>query len=140
MMGRELKSYPCARFNCNHMIKKNRPKRKILLKPGVKSARALIKNKCVNRLTKQRSMIKNKKVNLLIKPCTTSRESNFNVQWKLPHTWSPVLLKVVIRGTFSLSNFIFRFSLLKSDKCIIVKSDPESMQPIILYFPMYVTV
>jgi len=78
MMGRELKSYPCARFNCNHMIKKNRPKRKILLIPGVKSVRALIKNKCVTRLAKQRSMIKNKKVNLLIKPCTTSRESNFD--------------------------------------------------------------
>jgi hypothetical protein len=78
MMGRELKSYPCARFNCNQMIKKNRPKRKILLNPGVKSVRALIKNKCITRLAKQRSMIKNKKLNLLIKPCTTSRKSNSN--------------------------------------------------------------
>ena len=78
MMGRELKSYPCARFNCNQMIKKNRPKRKILLNPGVKFVRALIKNKCITRLAKQRSMIKNKKLNLLIKPCTTSRKSNSN--------------------------------------------------------------
>ena len=60
------------------MIKKNRPKRKILLNPGVKSVRALIKNKCITRLAKQRSMIKNKKLNLLIKPCTTSRKSKFN--------------------------------------------------------------
>ena len=60
------------------MIKKNRPKRKILLNPGVKSVRALIKNKCITRLAKQRSMIKNKKLNLLIKPCTTSRKSNSN--------------------------------------------------------------
>ena len=78
MMGRELKSYPCARFNCNQMIKKNRPKRKILLNPGVKSVRALIKNKCITRLAKQRSMIKNKKLNLLIKPCTKSRKSGPN--------------------------------------------------------------
>jgi hypothetical protein len=78
MMGRELKSYPCARFNCNQMIKKNRPKRKILLNPGIKSVRALIKNKCIIRLAKQRSIIKNKKLNLLIKPCTTSRKSNSN--------------------------------------------------------------
>ncbi len=77
-MGRELKSYPCARFNCNQMIKKNRPKRKILPNPGVKSVRALIKNKCITRLAKQRSMIKNKKLNLLIKPCTTSRKLNSN--------------------------------------------------------------
>ena len=78
MMGRELKSYPCARFNCNQMIKKNRPKRKILLNPGIKSVRALIKNKCITRLAKQRSIIKNKKSNLLIKPCTTSRKSGPN--------------------------------------------------------------
>ena len=78
MMGRELKSYPCARFNCNHMIKKNRPRRKILLNPGVKSVRALVKNKCITRLAKQRSIIKNKKLNLLIKPCTTSRKSGPN--------------------------------------------------------------
>ena len=78
MMGRELKSYPCARFNCNQMIKKNRPRRKILLNPGVKSVRALIKNKCITRLTKQRSIIKNKKLNLLIKPCINSRKSGPN--------------------------------------------------------------
>jgi hypothetical protein len=60
------------------MIKKNRPKRKILLNPGVKSVRALIKNKCITRLAKQRSMIKNKKLNLLIESCTTSRKSNSN--------------------------------------------------------------
>jgi hypothetical protein len=78
MMGRELKSYPCAHFNCNHMIRMNRPKRKTLLNPGVKSARALIKNKCITRLAKQRSMIKNKKLDLLIKPCTTSGKSNSN--------------------------------------------------------------
>jgi hypothetical protein len=78
MMGRELKSYPCARFNYNHMIKKNRPKRKTLLNPGVKSVRALIKNKCITRLAKQRSMIKNKKLDLLIKPCITGGKSNSN--------------------------------------------------------------
>jgi hypothetical protein len=78
MKGRELESYPCTRFNCNQMIKKNRLKRKILLNPGVKSVRALIKNKCITRLAKQRSIIKNKKLNLLIKPCTTSRKSNSN--------------------------------------------------------------
>ncbi len=75
MMGRELKSYPCARFNRNQMIKKNRPRRKILLNPGVKSVRALIKNNCITRLAKQRSIIKNKKSNLLIKPCTSGRKS-----------------------------------------------------------------
>ena len=78
MMGRELKSYPCARFNCNQMIKKNRPKRKILLNPGVKSVRALIKNKCITRLAKQRSIIKNKKSNLLIKPCTSDKKPDSN--------------------------------------------------------------
>ncbi len=75
MMGRELKSYPCARFNCNQMIKKNRPRRRILLNHGVKSVRALIKDKCITRLAKQRSIIKNKKLNLLIKSCTNSRKS-----------------------------------------------------------------
>ncbi len=75
MMGRELKSHPCARFNRNRMIKKNRPRRKILLNPGVKSVRALIKNNCITRLAKQRSIIKNKKSNLLIKPCTSGRKS-----------------------------------------------------------------
>ncbi len=94
-MGRELKSYPCARFNCNQMIKKNRPKRKILLNPGVKSVRALIKNKCVTRLAKQRSMIKNKKLNLLIKPCTTNRESNFNHP-----NGSPINKRVVVNYPF----------------------------------------
>jgi len=95
MMGRELKSYPCARFNCNQIIKKNRPKRKILLNPGVKSVRALIKNKCVTRLAKQRSMIKNKKLNLLIKPCTTNRESNFNHP-----NGSPINKRVVVNYPF----------------------------------------
>ncbi len=78
MMGRELKSHPCARFNCNQMIKKNRPRRKILLNPGVKSVRALIKNNCITRLAKQRSIIKDKKLNLLIKPCTSGRKSGPN--------------------------------------------------------------
>jgi len=78
MMGRELKSYPCARFNCNQMIKKNRPRRKTLLNSGVKSVRALIKNKCITRLAKQRSIIKNKKSNLLIKPCTSGKKLKFN--------------------------------------------------------------
>jgi hypothetical protein len=74
-MGRELKSYPCPCLNYNQIIKKTRPTRKILLNPGVKSIRALIKNKCVSRLVKQRSIIKNKKLNLLIKPCTSGRKS-----------------------------------------------------------------
>ena len=72
-MGRELKSCPCACLNYNQMIKKTRPRRKILLNPGVKSVRALIKNKCVIRLAKQRSIIKNRKLNSLIKPCTSGR-------------------------------------------------------------------
>ncbi len=56
------------------MIKKIRPRRKILLNPGVKSVIALIKNKCIIRLAKQRSIIKNRKLNLLIKPCTGGRK------------------------------------------------------------------
>ncbi len=60
------------------MIKKNRPRRKILLNPGVKSVRALIKNKCITRLAKQRSIIKNKKFNLSTKPCTSGRKSSPN--------------------------------------------------------------
>jgi len=80
MMGRELKSCPCARLNYNQMIKKTRPRRKILLNPGVKSVRALIKNKCIIRLAKQRSIIKNKKLNLLIKSCISGRKSGSNNQ------------------------------------------------------------
>jgi hypothetical protein len=78
MMGRELKNRPCARLNYNQMIKKTRPRRKILLNPGVKSARALIKNKCIIRLAKQRSIIKNRKLNSLIKPCTSGRKLDPN--------------------------------------------------------------
>ncbi len=78
MMGRELKSYPCARFNYNQMIKKTRPRRKILLNPGVKSVRALIKNECIIRLAKQRSIIKGRKLNSLIKPCTGDKKLDFN--------------------------------------------------------------
>ena len=80
MKGRELKSCPCARLNYNQMIKKTRPRRKMLLNPGVKSVRALIKNKCIIRLAKQRSIIKNKKLNLLIKSCISGRKSGFNDQ------------------------------------------------------------
>ena len=76
MMGRELKSCPCARLNYNQMIKKTRPMRKILLNPGIKSVRALIKNKCIIGLVKQRSMIKSRKLNLLIKPCTCGKKLN----------------------------------------------------------------
>jgi hypothetical protein len=74
-MGRELKSYPCPCLNYNQIIKKTRPTRKILLNPGVKSIRALNKNKCVSRLVKQRSIIKNKKSNLLIKSYISGRKS-----------------------------------------------------------------
>ncbi len=62
------------------MIKKTRPRRKILLNPSVKSVRALIKNKCIIRLAKQRSIIKNKKLNLSIKSCISGRKSGFNDQ------------------------------------------------------------
>jgi hypothetical protein len=62
------------------MIKKTRPRRKILLNPSVKSVRALIKNKCIIGLAKQRSIIKNKKSNLLIKSCISGRKSGFNDQ------------------------------------------------------------
>ena len=79
-MGRELKSYPCPCLNYNQIIKKTRPTRKILLNPGVKSIRALIKNKCIIRLAKQRSIIKNKELNLLIKSCISGRKSGFNDQ------------------------------------------------------------
>jgi hypothetical protein len=78
MKGRELKSCPCACLNYNQMIKKTRPRRKILLNPGIKSVRALIKDKCIIRLAKQRSIIKNRKLNLLIKPCTSGRKSGPN--------------------------------------------------------------
>jgi len=60
------------------MIKKTRPRRKILLNPSAKSAIALIKNKCIIRLAKQRSIIKDRKLNSLIKTCTGSKESNSN--------------------------------------------------------------
>jgi hypothetical protein len=78
MKGRELKSCPCACLNYNQMIKKTRPRRKTLLNPGVKSVRALIKNKCIIRLAKQRSTIKNRKLNSLIKTCTSGRKSGPN--------------------------------------------------------------
>ncbi len=77
-MGRELKSCPCACLNYNQMIKKTRLRRKMLLNSGAKSVRALIKNKCMIRLVKQRSIIKNKKLNLLIKPYTSGRKSGPN--------------------------------------------------------------
>jgi len=76
MMGRELKSYPCTHFNFNQMIKKTRPRRKILLNPGVESVRALIKNKCRIRLAKQRSIIEVRKLNSL--PCTGGKKSDSN--------------------------------------------------------------
>ncbi len=60
------------------MIKKTRPRRKILLNPGVKPVRALIKNKCIISLAKQRSIIKNKKLNLLVKSGTSGRKSGPN--------------------------------------------------------------
>ncbi len=78
MMGRELKSYPCTRFNYNQMIKKTRPRRKILLNPGIKSVRALIKNKCIIRLAKQRSIIKSRKLNSVIKPCIGNKKLDSN--------------------------------------------------------------
>jgi len=121
MMGRELKSYPCARFNCNQMIKKNRPKRKILLNPGVKSVRALIKNKCIIRLAKQRSIIKNKKLNLLIKPCTTSRKSNSNPNG------SSINKRVVVNYPFILVELHFLFK--KSREWIKLASSMKAIKP-----------
>ncbi len=58
------------------MIKKTRPRRKILLNPSAKSVTALIKNKCIIRLAKQRSIIKGKKLNSLIKPCSGGKKSD----------------------------------------------------------------
>ncbi len=60
------------------MIKKTRPRRKILLNPGVKSIRALIKNKCIIRLAKRKSMIKSRKLNSVIKPCTGNKKLDSN--------------------------------------------------------------
>ena len=60
------------------VIKRIKSRRKILLNPGVKSVIALIKNKCIIRLAKQRSIIKNRKLNLLIKPCTGGKKLKFN--------------------------------------------------------------
>ncbi len=60
------------------MIKKTRPRRKILLNPGAKSVTALIKNKCIIRLAKQRSIIKGRKLNSLIKPCSGGKKSDSN--------------------------------------------------------------
>jgi hypothetical protein len=80
MKGRELKSCPCARFNYNQMIKETRPRRNILLNPGVRSIGALIKSKCIIRLAKQRSIIKDRKLNLLIKSCISGRKSGSNNQ------------------------------------------------------------
>ena len=77
MMGRELKSCPCACLNFNQMIRKTRPRRKTLLNPGVKSVKALIKSKCRIRLAKQRSIIKSRKLNLLIKPCIGGKKLDF---------------------------------------------------------------
>ncbi len=80
MMGRELKSCPCARLNYNQMqiIRKTRPWRKILLNPSVKSVTALIKDKCIIGLAKQRSIIENKELNSLIKPCTCGEKLGSN--------------------------------------------------------------
>jgi hypothetical protein len=78
MMERELKSCPCARLNYNQKIKKTRPSRRILLNPGAKSVTALIKNKCIIRLAKQRSLIKGRKLNSLIKPCSGGKKSDSN--------------------------------------------------------------
>jgi len=127
MMGRELKSYPCARFNCNQMIKKNRPKRKILLNPGVKSVRALIKNKCITRLAKQRSIIKNKKSNLLIKPCTTSRKSNSNPNG------SSINKRVVVNYPFIPVKL--HFLSKKSREWIKLASPMKAIEPSILAKP-----
>ena len=60
------------------MIKKTRPRRKILLNPGIKSTARLIKNEYRTRLAKQRSIIKGRKLNSLIEPCTDGRKSNSN--------------------------------------------------------------
>jgi hypothetical protein len=77
-MGRELKSCPYARLNFNQMIRKTRPRRKILLNPGVESVRALIKNKCRIRLAKRRSIIKVRKLNSSIEPCTGGKKPDSN--------------------------------------------------------------
>jgi hypothetical protein len=60
------------------MIKKTRPRRKILLNPSAKSVTALIKNKCIIRLAKQRSIIKGRKLDSLIKTCTSDKKSDSN--------------------------------------------------------------
>jgi hypothetical protein len=100
-MGRELKSCPCARLNYNQMIKKTRPRRKILLNPSAKSVTALIKDKCIVRLVKQRSMIENRKLNSLIKPCIGGKKLNskdpigsFTNKRKLNYPFIPVKLHI----------------------------------------------
>ncbi len=78
MKGRELESCPCACLNYSQMIKKTRPRRKILLNPSAKAVIALIKSKCIIRLAKQRSIFKSRKLNSLIKSCTGSKKSDSN--------------------------------------------------------------
>jgi len=106
MMGRELKSYPCARLNYNQikMTEKTRPRRKTLLNPSVKSVTALIKNKCIVGLAKQRSMIKNRKLNSLIKPCSGGKKLNskdpngsFTNKRELNYPFTPVNLHILFK-------------------------------------------
>jgi hypothetical protein len=60
------------------MIKKTRSRRKIFLNSGIKSVKALIKNKCIIRLAKQRSIIKSRKLESLIKSCTGDKKLDSN--------------------------------------------------------------
>jgi hypothetical protein len=60
------------------VIKKIRPRGKMLLNPGLKSTAKLIKNKCRIRLAKRRSMIETRSLNLVINPGTGNKESNSN--------------------------------------------------------------
>ncbi len=60
------------------VIKRVRPRGKMFLNPSTKSVRALIKNKCIIRLAKQRSIIKSRKLDLAIKTCTGEKKLDSN--------------------------------------------------------------
>ena len=127
-MGRELKSCPCARFNYNQMIKEIRPRRNILLNPGVRSIGALIKSKCIIRLAKQRSIIKDRKLNLLIKPCTGGNKLDPNHP-----NGSSINKRVVVNYPFIPVKL--HFLSKKSREWIKLASPMKAIKPSILAKP-----
>ncbi len=93
----------------------------MLLNPGVKSVRALIENKCIIRLAKQRSIIKNKKLNLLIKSCISGRKSGSN-----NHNGPAINKRVIIYPSILVK---FHFFSKKSREWLELASHKKEIKP-----------